>query len=71
VETVPTPVWPSWRETTAGAPCPICGADRVCAVDGDDPELVLCSRIESPIPAPEGGWVHVVVRRRRRQRDGR
>jgi hypothetical protein len=55
---------PVWVEASAENCCPVCAAPENCAVDAEDPELVLCCCVASAVPAPGGGWVHVVLHRR-------
>jgi hypothetical protein len=59
----PPPVLlPTWIAAAADRPCPVCAGAAGCAVDRDDPTLVLCLAVDSPLPAPGGGWIHALPR---------
>jgi len=49
-----------WKRVSKARPCPICGKGDWCGYVGpdDDPEAVICSRVESPNRRGAAGWLH-------------
>lgn len=49
-----------WREASKAEPCDICGKPNWCSITGPESahEAVVCMRIESGNPRPNGGWHH-------------
>jgi hypothetical protein len=49
-----------WKRVTRCRRCPVCGKPDWCLYAGADnqPEAVLCQRIESPRRIGEAGWLH-------------
>lgn len=50
----------NWRRVSRSWPCPVCGHPDWCLLHGpeDDPDVVICPRMESPKRCGEAGWLH-------------
>ena len=44
-----------WHRVTRGNPCRVCGKPDWCTFQGG---TACCMRVESPVPAKNGGWIH-------------
>lgn len=56
----------NWRRTSVATPCPICGKPDWCLVSAecpDDPQAVICSRIEGGCKATLGGSGYLHIRK--------
>jgi hypothetical protein len=49
-----------WKRVSKTRPCPVCGRPDWCVYVGhdDDPEAVICARVESGKRIREAGWLH-------------
>ena len=52
---------PAWGRVGRAERCPVCARPGDGAVDGEDGALVRCCHRESALPAPGGGWLHVLA----------